>query len=1219
MPEQDAGGISRNERRTIHLNLSRLDPRKDYTFRHSLSSFPVQRHTAESRARACQELPWLALIPADQLTHYTEAELPGDAIVATRVTVARDIGGQVIDHPVHMAIHVPQRGLQKARRQIMARRAAAGDAPGIHPKLARYGVTRQQFLDLVGDDPSDIPEFPEKVESWQDAVDAAVALLYHHTSMANFNTSDGGSIPGIIVDWITQAVTSTGELPLAICDDPDGWLQTALIGETDVKSTQPSDEVLQASTASLQWALVQIQNDPDLSGEQWHYEYGTSSAGYNGSSNAPDGPGELVRGAPPGASNGGWVPRNLTPSNGLTIDEDSFVYTPPKATTRWTGSNLWSFADQPSLSSDIANAIRAGQIYLQVTSADYPQGLIRGQLVVGETDPDSEMTTITASLSGAEVVPPVQTDAKGTATLTLNAVGTGLTYDVDIDLGSYTGAIDLNLYSGEPAKVGAVLRPLVISALTQEVGTLSFQCTNRWLRHLSLCVQYLDSAGTVLPPQGWSDRIPDWLRGTFEPCSLTPFVALLPPVTTIFGVPVRNIAATTITVPVWNEVHTVRILAGGLGQGSYDPNVCPIGVTITALAELAMPAFLLAAGSADLNTKVVNALFQDQEVLFAACAAGGFLVAGGIATDIGTAQNPAAVATGLAEKFGPMLLSPATSLGKWVLAKISADAAALWVPFLDVGLMVINAAVTAAQLDQTVIEVLDSPFVYETDVARSVDISVTLSPDTTTNAFPPYHEYFTVTVVYDTGTTIPTYTQTLPSTPQSTPIKVVFTDAPAGGSLKVFAAFYAPDGWQSGQANTGWIPALPDADGELVIDKLTITNNKVPLSVSSVYVHNSKMARDKDNALSWQAAVNDPPTATITTLSPYGSQLQLLSWSGLTIAQAPGMAGYAYQATGLALPVDQPDRPVTKDAMWTVRNLSILENPQQALSYPGVGFSAQPGIAYELSSSDDGKGNNFFIEAVGGEFDPQRNPAGGYHVRQLSLQHDGKPPAFTPGGNASYGRFPFAMNRYAYHPQGYVFGIRSGGHKLYRLQLTSAPVQDGQAPMATMAAGEGTRDGLLKGPVAVAAALDGRVLVLEAQNQRIQAFDIYGKPVPYFTDLSDPAGEKIPTCQLVIRPESTYLDLAVEQAGYLYVLSYTQRGDKPVNYQVDLYEPDGKFLVTTPNTAAANITVDIMRSMYMLNYEIILDSSGRPQPSISLWLPPAPPPSQLRAAEGGLA
>ena len=181
--------------------------------------------------------------------------------------------------------------------------------------------------------------------------------------------------------------------------------------------------------------------------------------------------------------------------------------------------------------------------------------------------------------------------------------------------------------------------------------------------------------------------------------------------------------------------------------------------------------------------------------------------------------------------------------------------------------------------------------------------------------------------------------------------------------------------------------------------------------------------------------------------------------------------------------------------------------------------------------------------------------------------------------------------------------------------LTSTPVADKDAPQAVMCSGQGERDGLIYGPSTLAVALDGRLLILEKLNQRIQAFDTFGKPVPYFAnpgyDPNDPdSPQKIPTLALRQGASATYLDLAVEAQGYVYVLYYTGSGGKASDYQVDLYEPDGTFLVATPNVAAAGLAVNLLRNMFTLNYEQILGPGSRVQPSVSMWLPPAPAPSR---------
>jgi hypothetical protein len=201
-----------------------------------------------------------------------------------------------------------------------------------------------------------------------------------------------------------------------------------------------------------------------------------------------------------------------------------------------------------------------------------------------------------------------------------------------------------------------------------------------------------------------------------------------------------------------------------------------------------------------------------------------------------------------------------------------------------------------------------------------------------------------------------------------------------------------------------------------------------------------------------------------------------------------------------------------------------------------------------------------------------------------------------------------AVDRYVLHPQNRVYGISFAASKLFILKLAEKETEDAKAPFATMTSGEGFRDGLMGGPQAIAVGMDGRILILESRNQRIQAFDLDGNPVPYFKDPANPSKKK-PTMDLADPSDSFYLDLAVEPKGYLYVLRFRSDGSVATKYQVDIYQPDGAFLVTTKGVAAAKIAVDILRNMFALNYETILGPAKRPEPSVSLWIPPAPKPS----------
>lgn len=77
--------------------------------------------------------------------------------------------------------------------------------------------------------------------------------------------------------------------------------------------------------------------------------------------------------------------------------------------------------------------LQNGLLYANLHTEENPDGEIRGQLLPAEAPPAPD-ADFTAALSGAEQVPPVETEAQGSATATLDDAGTTLTLS-----GSYTG------------------------------------------------------------------------------------------------------------------------------------------------------------------------------------------------------------------------------------------------------------------------------------------------------------------------------------------------------------------------------------------------------------------------------------------------------------------------------------------------------------------------------------------------------------------------------------------------------------------------------------------------------------------------------------------------------------------------------------------------------------------------------------------------------------
>jgi len=140
------------------------------------------------------------------------------------------------------------------------------------------------------------------------------------------------------------------------------------------------------------------------------------------------------------------------------------------------------------------------------------------------------------------------------------------------------------------------------------------------------------------------------------------------------------------------------------------------------------------------------------------------------------------------------------------------------------------------------------------------------------------------------------------------------------------------------------------------------------------------------------------------------------------------------------------------------------------------------------------------------------------------------------------------------------------------------------------------RPGLMNAPVCATITPLGAVLVLEAGNNRVQAFDTGANPTAAFGTSSTMALKAVGN-------GTVYYDMSVDIKGYLYLLSFDVGTAK---YNLDIYTPDGTLLCTTPNLAAARLTVDLFRNVFTLNYETIVPVGALTEPSVSMWIPSTP-------------
>ena len=158
----------------------------------------------------------------------------------------------------------------------------------------------------------------------------------------------------------------------------------------------------------------------------------------------------------------------------------------------------------------------------------------------------------------------------------------------------------------------------------------------------------------------------------------------------------------------------------------------------------------------------------------------------------------------------------------------------------------------------------------------------------------------------------------------------------------------------------------------------------------------------------------------------------------------------------------------------------------------------------------------------------------------------------------------------------------------------------------------------------MALGLDGQLIILETirnltagtpdsvMQGRLRAFGKFGHPIKFFFGKTAFSAALASETDLV-----TYLDVGIESKGYIYVLSYINDGDVIDDYHLDIYNPDGSFLVRTTGANAARMTVDLWRNVYTLNYETIVGPNGRTEPSVSQWIPPVPAGSATEASAAG--
>ena len=364
----------------------------------------------------------------------------------------------------------------------------------------------------------------------------------------------------------------------------------------------------------------------------------------------------------------------------------------------------------------------------------------------------------------------------------------------------------------------------------------------------------------------------------------------------------------------------------------------------------------------------------------------------------------------------------------------------------------------------------------------------------------------------------------------------------------------------------------------------------MPLTSSTVYSHEEVIELDSSGNHIWNSTTT-PPVQEAAGCTP--SSGQLCELTGITVNTTAGAVAQSFESANDAV-VDCTSGGGGQTHQFT--NVSVTADPESGFFFSGCGFDAPPRLAYDAVNNPD---NNFYLDTstTGTDF------LGGV-IRQIRLDGSSDPGFDDPSSNKAWGKLQLASDAFLLHPAGNIVSVNSTHSKIEVVSLPDQAVSDDLAPVSQTHGGRGLREGLMNGPVLAALAPDGTILILESNNARIQAFDTNGNPAQKFGTAK--ANYFFP---LKVQPVTEYLDFAVEFEGYMYVLFLDLSSGSPV-YTLDIYDPLGNFLASTPDFEATRMTVNYWRDLYTQNFQVLKLPGGslpaRTEPSVSHWIPSTP-------------
>ena len=775
--------------------------------------------------------------------------------------------------------------------------------------------------------------------------------------------------------------------------------------------------------------------------------------------------------------------------------------------------------------------------------------------------------------------------------------------------------------TGEQATVDVHIKNtgLLYGTKTEPNGSLSgrqvpLRLYNDYVRWVWVYAQYLKADGTNLsidPNAAWPNT------------RHAKSVGLLPQIFTILGVPIWDTNTIDVTLDFPPEASSARILYCGLGDNAIDggwrqyfpADAYPSGAiaptdevsvasVTTGMLTIGITAFALLTDVAVAATFAAIRRFIDDDVSafrdavegitritgLTATEAVGAAVAAGAATagDITSNGGSTANIWNTLLTFGtiiPKALFAVVANAFWakVAATVVADEGAERVsdaiPFVGQVLAIVAAVGDAVTLAEAIGETIASPWVIENEVSLQYAATVTVSPDPRTAtppaspAWPATARSWRIEAKIDGVAALSPQTGTLNTGggTDTTPIVLHLTAPFAGNTITWSIVVLDAAGHQ---VATGVSAQLPNNDSTNPPTAVNFAVTELPATITPATVFrraDTTVFNPTVGGYTWSRTVVDTATAT-------NSGIQEVT--GVTVSTRLGVAGLVWK---------QDDR-------YWLRAVPVAE-AGSTITLGGAtrnGYARRPFLLFDAFVEAADVANHVLVEPD--------DTADGYHVRSLTINPATGALSWDP--TVSLGAFLLPVDAAALHSSGRVVTVHTNSGRLAHVLPAATP----QPPLATYAAGPGTEIGLLSSPTALAVTNPGIVLVLEAGTSQLAAFDLNGNPARYFGTTS-PAN-----FTLLLPTDVTWLDLAVDGANQIYLLSHHGDGSQVSDYHIDVYSPTGTPIATnSPGTNIPHLAVDYWRSIFAANYSPLHDTTtnqphidptlGVPEPSLSRFDP----------------